>query len=204
MKNILILLFVSAAFSVAARADDADERWQLRRLYVPVESLHAVMKQDRYGAILSREEFDELVHAARERDRQAGRRPRRPVVSSADYEARTDGERLVADVTVKLRAFSEFGDRLSFRIGGWNVENVGIEGVTVDVVPGVLDTIHLDEQTTASGLASSPSRNAAGSPGVMCTRLKLTNPTNMRTGMSSSNLRIKYRCTGEPLTYCSP
>jgi hypothetical protein len=102
--------------------------FDLRELYVPVESLEAAVKRDTYGAILSRKEFETLLRAARERDDETGPSFREAVLSSAEYQAQIDGERLVTEVSVHLRTFPRSAPSVALHIGGWNVEQVRVDG----------------------------------------------------------------------------
>lgn len=118
----VISLFVHAATLSAQDTSDGE----LRRVYVPVEDLEAVLARDRRGVLLPREEFEQLYEAARQNAQ--GRSPDALVVSGADYTARIAGDQLVLNAEIRFTNFAEGWTQMVLPAAGLGVEQATLDG----------------------------------------------------------------------------
>ena len=110
--------------------DDHDARDPVRRVYVPVEDLDAVLNRDRKGVLLPAEEFEELEAAARANAGGTSRTPEGLVLSAADYTATISGEQLLVTVSARFTNFADGWAQLAIPASG-----LGVEQVTLDDEP---------------------------------------------------------------------
>jgi hypothetical protein len=146
-------------------ADDASaDEPDVRRLYVPTERLDAVLRGDRPGVLLPKEEFRRLYDAARAADETELNTPGRIVVTSARLESQLADEQLQITATVKLAQFE----------GGWQVVRLPMAGFS-------LQSARLDDQPAAlarDGEQRSVLLLFSDRPGEHTLTLELTTPLN--------------------------
>lgn len=106
----------------------ADELETPRRIYVPVDDLDAVLNRDRQGVLMPQEEFDELYQKASDVLKNQPNQPRTVVVSSGDYTASINGDRLELRGTVRFRQFVGDWYRVILPAGGLGVEQAVLDG----------------------------------------------------------------------------
>lgn len=94
---------------------------EIRHLYIPTDQLDAVWKRDRAGAVLSREEFANLVAAVN--DKQVERPLAQGAsLTAAAFSATVDGEQLVAEALLEVHGFEDQWTIASFSVNGWSIE----------------------------------------------------------------------------------
>lgn len=98
-----------------------------RLLYVPAESLDAVLQRDRHGVFLPQDEFRKLAAAARANVEKLGTRPALVVVSGVEYAAKIDGEQLVVTATAKVDNSVPGWADLAFPVDGFSIEEVKLD-----------------------------------------------------------------------------
>jgi hypothetical protein len=136
----------------------------VRRLYVPTERLDAVLRGDRQGVLLPKEEFRRLYEAARAADETEVHTPGGIVVTSARFEAQLADEQLQMTASVKLTQFER----------GWQVVRLPMAGLS-------LQSARLDDQPAAvarDGEQRSVLLLFSDTTGEHTLRLELTTPLN--------------------------
>lgn len=130
----LLLLLLGLALGLpgaTARAQDADpalprEIGGYRLLYVPVDSLDAVIARDGRGVFLPQDEFRKLVEAARTNSEAVASLPRTAVLSDTRYRAEIRDDQLVVTVTSRIETHHGGWTDLKLPIGGLSIESVQI------------------------------------------------------------------------------
>ncbi|AMV21663.1 hypothetical protein [Planctomyces sp. SH-PL14] len=130
----LLLLLLGLALGLpgaTARAQDAEstlprEIGGYRLLYVPVDSLDAVIARDARGVFLPQDEFRKLVEAARTNSEAVASLPRTAVLSDTRYRAEIRDDQLVVTVTSRIQTHHGGWTDLKLPIGGLSIESVQI------------------------------------------------------------------------------
>jgi len=125
----LALLWASVAPRAIAQAPPSlpTEIEGYRLLYVPAESLDAVLQRDGHGVFLPQDEFRKLAAAARANVQKLGTRPALVVFSGVEYAARIDGEQLIVTATAKVENSVPSWADLAFPVDGLSVEEVKLD-----------------------------------------------------------------------------
>ncbi|HWL09727.1 MAG TPA: hypothetical protein VNQ76_15050, partial [Planctomicrobium sp.] len=95
---------------------------RIDEIYIPAALLDVVMKQDGWSALLSRDEFEKLVTAARAAVPAGTQQTETPLIGAARYEGEFVGSRLQANVQLSVTTFSPASE-VVFAVGDWNVES---------------------------------------------------------------------------------
>ena len=106
---------------------------RVHRVYVPASELHAVLKKDVRGVLLSRDEFRRLWHAAMRARESQPRQPAEVVISAANLSARIEGEQLLLTGELEFTQFQRGWQILRIPVGGLSVERAAIDGETAAV-----------------------------------------------------------------------
>ncbi len=116
-----------------------------RLLYVPAESLDAVLQRDRHGVFLPQDEFRKLAAAARANVEKLGTRPALVVASGVEYAAKIDGEQLVITATAKVDNSVPGWADLAFPVDGFSIEEVKLDDAPAAVARdgGNANVMHL-------------------------------------------------------------
>lgn len=110
----------------------------IQHLYVPEAQLSALFKSDDIRAVMSKSEFDALVMRARKAEKNAVFDQLPPVLSSAIFQSRIEGERLLADVQIRLTAPRKMG-KVDLNVTGWNVLSVQLGDAAAAATRGGTD-----------------------------------------------------------------
>ncbi|SFI97104.1 hypothetical protein [Planctomicrobium piriforme] len=116
----------------------------LDRIYVPAEQLDAVLKQDSFSAVLSRDEFEKLVSAARAAAALNSQSGQPPMIGNASYQAQVTGDQLKVTAEFLVASFAPAAE-LDFDIEEWNIESAQLDNQPATVArtgPG-LNTLRL-------------------------------------------------------------
>ena len=124
----LVLAAIGMLMLAGSDTRGADELETPRRIYVPVDDLDAVLNRDRQGVLMPQEEFDELYQKANDVLKNQPNQPRTVVVSSGDYTASINGDRLELRGTVRFRQFVGDWYRVILPAGGLGVEQAVLDG----------------------------------------------------------------------------
>ncbi|MCA9077402.1 MAG: hypothetical protein KDA93_20415 [Planctomycetaceae bacterium] len=151
---------------------DAAREPQVRRLYVPMSELKSLMQQDDGSVLLSRDEFNQLWFAAEQAQAERPQAPADIVLSSVDYQARIENDRLLLSTEVVFTQFDTGWQVLRLPMGGLSVEGATLDGkpAAVSRDPEATDTVLIFsrcEGTHRLNLDLSASINAVGSDGLM-------------------------------------
>ena len=122
------LLATLLLLGTAVHAQDNAGQPTVRRIYVPVEDLDAVLNRDNKGVLLPLDELEELETLAAENAGDSPNTPEGLVLSAADYEARVDGEQLLVTITARFTNFADGWMRLTIPAAGLGVESVALDG----------------------------------------------------------------------------
>lgn len=99
-----------------------DGQSKIRHIYVPIETLDAVTAQERFGAILSKAEYNKLLKEAQQQADVLAHQPKQPLITNAQYNGQLNGERLELEVAVEIQTFSK----------GWNELHLGVQGLSIE------------------------------------------------------------------------
>ena len=100
----------------------------VRRIYVPVAELDALLKEDRQGVLLPREEFHRLYEAAKQAEESAPKQPAPVVVAAAEYAGQLERETLSLSAEVRFTQFDDVWQMISLPIGGLSVTSAVLDG----------------------------------------------------------------------------
>lgn len=101
---------------------------QLQRVYVPDSQLENVAGEDRFGAVLSTQEFEQLLKAAQRDQSSEQGKPSELFLSTAEYELRIEGERLVGQLHVDLTVLNDAWHEARLNVAGWNIDRAELDG----------------------------------------------------------------------------
>ncbi|QDT30802.1 hypothetical protein [Thalassoglobus polymorphus] len=103
------------------------ELQELQRVYVPETELGSVINSDRFGAILSTEEFERLLERAIEEGKTSDATPKGAIFHSANYDIHVEGDRLVGELVLEVSQFKSQWSEGRFDITGWNIEKATLD-----------------------------------------------------------------------------
>lgn len=103
----------------------------VKRIYVPEEQLGVVVGKDQYGAILTLEEYEQLIAEAGQRAPVIKGLEDVAIVNGTLYEMSIDGDRLLGTLTVDQYVAGKTWKEGRFDITGWNVESATSNGKPV-------------------------------------------------------------------------
>lgn len=127
---LMILVIVVGAGTQAAVAQETlvGDDLPLRRVFVPVEELDAVIARDQRGVLLPKDEFLKLYRDAQKNAPTDKLSPVGAVVTGASYVAKFDGEQLVVTAEVKLSQLLDGWRSISLPLVGMAVESAKLNG----------------------------------------------------------------------------
>ena len=109
-----------------AVAQDASKQERKQRVYVPIEDLDAVLKNDGKGVLLSVEEFEELYKKAAANRAAAFRQPAAVVITSGEYNATISGDHLIIVATIQFQQFVDGWQSISMPLRGLSIEKAQV------------------------------------------------------------------------------
>ncbi|WP_437191788.1 hypothetical protein [Planctomicrobium sp. SH527] len=105
---------------------------EIQQIYLPGEFLGEVIAKQGKSALLSRDEFEKLVKAARDSLKWPTGTSQQPVIGTSDYQVTVSGQRLVAKVTISITT-SNPASTVDLPVSGWSVESATLKGEPVAV-----------------------------------------------------------------------
>ncbi len=122
---------VSVSTAQEKPADKATDDVVIRRVFVPVDDLDAVIARDQRGVLLPKDEFLKLFREAKKNapaEDSSDNAPAGVVVSGATYSARFDGEQLLVTAEIKLSQLHDSWHAISLPLAGMAVEQAKLDG----------------------------------------------------------------------------
>lgn len=183
------LVCLSFLFLVISQSFAQDQNLQLqelkrvKRIYVPIEQLGAVVDQGDFSAVLTKEQFEQLL--AEEIGAQTVRhsKPQQAIVHSADYEMNLDGDRLVGELKIHISTFDQNWNECEFNITGWNIESASLENQPVAM--------------TREGKLNNLLRVFINEPGQHQLSLQVSAPLLAQGGDKAANVQLPQVAAGE-------
>ncbi len=100
----------------------------MRRVFVPVDDLDALIARDQRGVLLPKDEFLKLYRDAQKNVPVSQKAPVGVVVSGATYTARFDGEQLLVTAEIKLAQLHDSWQAIPLPLAGMSVEQAKLDG----------------------------------------------------------------------------
>ncbi|MCX7422821.1 MAG: hypothetical protein NT013_25235, partial [Planctomycetia bacterium] len=123
-----LLLVSDSANAQEKPADQGLDDVGMRRVFVPVDDLDALIARDQRGVLLPKEEFLKLYRDARKNVPADNKAPVGVVVSGATYSARFDGEQLLVTAEIKLAQLHDSWQAIPLPLAGMSVEQAKLDG----------------------------------------------------------------------------
>jgi hypothetical protein len=135
----LLVVAICAFSCVSAVAQEPEPG--IRRVYVPIDQLDAVLAKDKQGVMLPQEEFAKLFNLARQNRSDKPNIPAAWVISSCIYNTGFGDQQMVLDATVTLTQFEDGWQAIRLPVRGVAVESAELDGQPArmgraPVVPG--------------------------------------------------------------------
>ncbi|MGE0376757.1 MAG: hypothetical protein AB7Q45_15205, partial [Planctomycetaceae bacterium] len=100
----------------------------VRRLYVPLSELGALLQKDDRSVLLRRDEFRRLWNAAQRESATALRTPVDVVISTSDYAGRLEGDLLVLSAQIQFTQLTAGWQVLPIPVGGLSLGAASLDG----------------------------------------------------------------------------
>ena len=120
---LICLSLLNFGFHALAQELDSKQQLNIRRVYVPQGELQTPLHQDGQGVIVSPEEFDKLAKQLRAHLQQSQTGLGQLLIERTDYDARLDGDRLRATLTVTINNAATTWSTALIRVGNWSIES---------------------------------------------------------------------------------
>ena len=104
------------------------EKKNNRRVFVPIEDLDVVLRGDRQGVLLPRQQFQQLRARALKNQAATPQPPVPLVLSDVVYTARPSGDHLLIDAQVRFQQFTRGWQSLPLPLQGVSVERATLDG----------------------------------------------------------------------------
>ncbi len=124
---VALLMVLIAGIGSMAVAQDIDEL-PMRRVFVPIDDLDALIARDQRGVLLPKNEFLKLYRDAQKNVPADQKAPVGVVVSGATYSARFDGEQLLVTAEIKLAQLHDAWQAIPLPLAGMSVEQAKLDG----------------------------------------------------------------------------
>lgn len=126
---VLLLSLFACDFSTAfAQGKEELDQLPMRRVFVPVDDLDALIARDQRGVLLPKDEFLKLYRDAQKNAPSDKSAPVGAIVSGATYSARFDGEQLLVTAEIKLSQFHDTWLAIALPLAGMSVEQAKLNG----------------------------------------------------------------------------
>ncbi len=130
-RNAAALLVIAQLWTSPVTAQSkplsTKELQELQRVYVPETELGSIINSDRFGAVLSTEEFERLLKRAIEEGKTSDATPKGAIFHSANYDVQVEGDRLVGELVLEVSQFESQWSEGRFDITGWNIEKATLD-----------------------------------------------------------------------------
>ena len=125
---IVMGLLLSNGAAQEKPADNGLDDVGMRRVFVPLDDLDALIARDQRGVLLPKDEFLKLYRDAQKNVSADRKAPVGVVVSGATYSARFDGEQLLVTAEIKLAQLHDSWQAIPLPLAGMSVEQAKLDG----------------------------------------------------------------------------